>query len=119
MESTECGLLLGLWLYLDFVLDSELVHTSAGPAGIVNQLTVVFARALIICSGGSQASQVMTYVDGSVFVEEFFMWEGGKHFGKVTSILMMKGKNTIVIKTVYDYLEEGIRAVVTTVAQRE
>ena len=47
------------------------------------------------------------------------MWEGGKHFGKVTSILMMKGKNTIVIKTVYDYLEEGIRAVVTTVAQRE
>ena len=62
----------------------------------------------------------LTYVDGSGFLEEFYTRpKDGKYIGKVTASLMMKDKNTIVIMVVYDDLERGIRAAVTTVAQRE
>ena len=106
---------IGPFLSLHFAIDPELVYTSAG---FVNQLTVVCAGAIICLSGGSEAD--MTYVDGSGFVEEFFTGpKDGKYIGKVTASLMMKDKNTIVIKVASDDLEHGIRVVITTVAQRE
>ena len=53
-------------------------------------------------------------------MEEFYRRsKGGKYFGKVTSSLTMKDQNTIVIKVAYDYLEPGVRAVITIVAQRD
>jgi len=90
----------GPFLPLNFALDSKLVHTLADPAG------------------GSHA--IMTCVDGSGLVGELHTRRNdGKYVGKFTSSLMMKDMNTIVIKDVDDHLEQGIRAVITIVAQRE
>ena len=61
----------------------------------------------------------MTYVDGSGFVEEFYTRRKSGNYIKVTSSLMMKDNNTIVIKYACDHIKGGLRAVVTTVAQRE
>ena len=108
------------WFFpnLSFALDSKLVHTSAGPAGIVNQLTVFGTGAIICLPGGSRV--MMTYVDGSGLVKESHKrLNDGKYVGKFTCSLMMKDMNTIVIKVASDHLKGGIRDVITTVAQRE
>ena len=62
----------------------------------------------------------MMWVDGCGLMEELYIrLKGGKYSGKVTSSLVMKEKDTIVAKVVYEDLDEGMRAVITTVAQKK
>ena len=63
----------------------------------------------------------MMWVDGCGLVEELYIRlnKGGKYSLKVTSSLMMKKKDTIVAKLVYEDFDDGRRAVITTIAQKK